>query len=280
MNSISRRRFFASAGAITAFAALPSVSTASSAQESEWPGGDVDNASFRLSLSPQDGLKKTRLLHLPSGLRLADADYSYSFERPVFQESRIAKSDDGTVSVNLQGNTWGGSLEILQKFRLPAEKPWMEEEITLTNRGAVPLDIGRGRCGFVLPLMLEDAKVAGAAKEFKVTAVPYRREPQGNKSQYFDFSLDQILSEEFRSELMTDSTRATPVYASEGWACTDGKRGFLITKYSQEGMEWSILDRVPMGTERAGFRWGASEPTSASPSTEAGWRPANPIATV
>src|ERR1039458_8702914 len=126
MNSITRRRFFASAGAIAAFAALPAISMGESAGGSEWLGGDIDNPSFRLSLSPQDGLKKTRLLHLPSGLRLADADYSYSFERPVFQESRVAKSDDGTVSVHLQGSTWGGSLEILQKFHLPVEKPWME----------------------------------------------------------------------------------------------------------------------------------------------------------
>src|ERR1700733_15086039 len=98
MNSITRRRFFAGAGAITAFTALPGLSLGERADSSEWSGGDTDNASFRLSLSPQDGLKKTRLLHLPSGLRLADADYSYSFERPVFQESRIARSDDGTVS--------------------------------------------------------------------------------------------------------------------------------------------------------------------------------------
>ena len=147
-------------------------------------------------------------------------------------------------------------MEIHQKFYVPQGKPWMEEEITLTNRGSVPLDFSGVRCGFVLPLALEAAKVSGAWKEFKLTAVPYRREPQGNKSQYFDFSLDQILTEEFRSELMTCDTKATPVYASEGWAWTDGKTGFLVTKYSQEGMEWSILDRVPLGTERAGFRWG------------------------
>ena len=49
----------------------------------------------------------------------------------------------------------------------------MEEEITLTNRGPVPLDLSRERCGFVLPLSLESAKVNGPWKEFKLTAVPY-----------------------------------------------------------------------------------------------------------
>ena len=148
------------------------------------------------------------------------------------------------------------ALQIIQNFHVPHDKPWIEEEITLVNRGSVPLNLSGARCGFVLPLTLESAKVSGAWKDFQLTAVPYRREPRGNKAQYFDFSLDQILSDEFRSELMTWETNTAPVYASEGWAWTDGKRGFLVTKYSQEGMEWSIVDRVPVGTERAGLRWG------------------------
>ena len=256
MSSITRRRFFAGAGAITALAALPASATADTTQGSEWAAGDVENASFRLSLSPREGLKSTRLLHPASGLILADADYSYSFERPTFQASRMVRSEDGSISIHLQGSTWGGSLEIVQEFHIPHDQPWMEEEITLVNRGPVPLDLSRERCGFALPLALESAKVSGAWKEFKLTAIPYRREPQGNRLQYADFSLDQILNEEFRSELMTYDTKTSPVYASEGWAWTDGKLGFLITKYSQEGMEWSILDRVPLGKEAAGFRWG------------------------
>jgi hypothetical protein len=170
--------------------------------------------------------------------------------------SRLIKSDDGSVSIHLQGSTWGGSLEILHQFHLPHDQPWMEEEITLVNRGSVPLDLSRERCGFVLPLALEGAKVSGRWKEFNLTAVPYRRAPRGNKSQYSDYSLDQVLNEEFRSELMSWDTKTTPAYASEGWALTDGKVGFLVTKYSQTGMEWSILDRVPLGKDRAGFRWG------------------------
>ena len=208
MNSMSRRKFFAGAGAITTLAALPARSAGEGAQGLEWPAGNIENPSFRLSLSPRDGLKNTRLLHVPSGLILADADYSYSFGSPTFRESRMTKSNDGSVSILLEGSAWGGNLEIHHEFRLPQGKPWMEEEITLTNRGSVPLDISSQRCGFVLPLPLEAAKVSGAWKEFKLTAVPFRREPQGNKLQYYDFSLDQILSEEFRSELMTWETNS------------------------------------------------------------------------
>ncbi len=79
MGPITRRRFFAGAGAITALAAFPAPAVAARAEGSEWAAGDVGSTSFRLSLSPREGLKNTRLLHLASGLILADADYSYSF---------------------------------------------------------------------------------------------------------------------------------------------------------------------------------------------------------
>jgi hypothetical protein len=256
MDPMTRRSFFSKTGGLSALAILPRSTSESATSSLPWPGGEVENAAFRLILSPREGLRKTGVVHVPSGLVLADADYSYSFERPQFRESRVAKSDDGSVSVHLQGTAADGSLEIVQEFRLPHGKPWFEEEVTLVNRGSVPLDLSSARCGFVLPLARPAAKVDGRWKEFKFTAIPYRREPQGNKSQYFDFSLDQILTEEFRSELMTYETRATPLYASEGWAWTDGKLGFLITKYSQQGMEWAVLDRVPLGRARAGLRWG------------------------
>jgi hypothetical protein len=37
---------------------------------------------------------------------------------------------------------------------------------------------------------------------------------------------------------------------------TDGRIGFLISKYSQQGMEWALLDRVALDQGRAGLRWG------------------------
>lgn len=251
MDSITRRRFFAGVGAVASSAALPAAADAVGVRASGGPPAEVQSSAFRLSLAPD--LKSTRLLHRPSGLILADADYSYSFERPAFQQTPLNTIEGDVLSLHFQGSARGGSLEIMQRISLPLHHPWLEEEITLTNRSSVPLDLSGVRCGFVLPT---ETPVSGSWKDFKFIAVPYRREPQGGKLQYFDFALDQILHEEFRSELITYDTKATPVYASEGWAWTNGKLGFLVTKYSQDGMEWSILDRVPLSKDRAGFRWG------------------------
>jgi hypothetical protein len=115
--------------------------------------------------------------------------------------------------------------------------------------------------------------VTGPLQNFKFTAVPYRREPKGNRTQYADYTLRQVLSEPRTSSLRgetplkrlsntvwTDMAGIIPTqypyYASEGWILTDGRRGFLVTKYSQQGMEWALLDRVRVNDGRDALRWG------------------------
>lgn len=255
MRPISRRRFFRTAGALSTLAAFPRDGWGGQAGESPWKGGEIGNATFRLHLSPQQGLRKTRLVHVPSGLALADADYSYSFDRPQFGESRAGEAPDGSMVVSLRGVALA-SLEVLHEFRIPRDRPWIEEQITLMNQGTVPLDLHDGRCGFVLPVSISRRQVTDSLAKFKFIAVPFRREPKGHRDQYADFSVSQIVTEQFSSELWTHENTVTPAYASEGWSWTDGTHSFLVTKYSQLGLEWALLDRVPLDGSRLGLRWG------------------------
>ncbi len=256
MEPISRRNFMARVGTLSAAASLWSGEQASATSATSWAGGEVQDPTFHLSLFPDKGLRKTLLVHKASGLRLADGDYSYSFGRPEFQDSSVDRSEDGSVTISLRGTTVEGILEVLHEFQLPAQQPWVEERITLTNRGSSPLDLSNDRCGFVLPLSLSGNQATGEWGQFKLTAIPYRREPNGYRKQYADFSLGQLLTEPYSSELWTEHTTVTPGYASEGWAWTDGKQGFLLTKYSRQGMEWSLLDRTPAPGGRTALRWG------------------------
>jgi hypothetical protein len=68
--------------------------------------------------------------------------------------------------------------------------------------------------------------------------------------------LARVLTRKFPSELWTHETTETAAYASEGWAWTDGQHGFLISKYSPKGLEWSLLDRVAREADQVGLRWG------------------------
>ncbi len=232
----------------------------------------IGNTQWQLTLRPGPGLK-AEMVHTPSGIVLAEGDYSYSFGTPSFGEATIDQGGK-TKIVRLRGEIPGG-IELQHEFRIPAEEPWVEEQITISNRGSAILALPYGRCGFVLPLTLQAGAVTGPLQGFKVTAVPYRREPNGNRTQYADYTLSQVLSEPRSSHLRADTPiervgnvvvtavyasgiiqTLYPFYASEGWILTDGHRGFLVTKYSQHGMEWALLDRTPVSDGRAGFRWG------------------------
>jgi hypothetical protein len=235
---------------------MPEPVSASVASETEWQGGGLENAAFRLVLAPRDGLRKTQIVHLPSRVAVADGNYCYSFGRPEFKEIELNKSGDGSPSLSLRGAIPDTSLEILHRFYLPHDQPWLEEQITLTNRGSQPVDLSDGRCGFLLSLPLSGGQLAGRWSEFKLTAIPFRRDPGGHRTQYADFTLAQVLTEPYSFEPLGAETIVTPAYAAEGWAWTDGKEGFLITKYGQQGMEWSLLDRVNLPNQGIALRWG------------------------
>jgi len=232
----------------------------------------LENAQWQLGLKPGEGLKAL-VVHKPSGIVLAQGDYSYSIGTPSFGEPE-ERHDSKTKTVTLKGAIPGG-LELQHEFKITADQPWVEEQITLSNRGTAVQALPYGRCGFVLPVTLEAGAVVGPMRDFKVTAVPYRREPNGNRTQYADYTIGQVLSEPRSSRLRAQTLLERsgnvvltavhgsgfiqtlyPFYASEGWILTDGRRGFLLTKYSRHGMEWALLDRTPVDEGRAGFRWG------------------------
>jgi len=273
------RQSFLKATTLLPLAALRSGQVTAAPQQDTAPGlrdpsrlFKVGNAHFQLNLTAGQGLK-TELVHTPSNLTLAAGDYSYSLGQPSFAEASSVQEGNTTV-VNLVGDM-GNGIEISQQYRVPGDQSWVEEEIMVTNRSRHPLALPEGRCGFVLPVKVVGDAVESGLKDFKLTAVPYRREPSGNRTQYADYTLFQVLTEARRSNLRaltmishsgnTVTARVSgsgivetlyPQYASEGWVFTDGRRGFLVSKYSPEGMEWALLDRVPMSEERIGLRWG------------------------
>ncbi len=261
---MTRKSFLATIGVLPAAASVRPAAN----------GGKATGIRFRLNVHPARGIE-TNLLHEESGLVLASGSYSYSFETPRFRQP--VRGDEGGELI-VEGET-GSGIGVRQHYRMPQGNSWIEEQITIRNRTSHPLALPRGRAGFSLPLTIEGNSVTGPLRDFKFTAVPYRREPRGDRKQYADYTLAQVLTETRYSGLRPNvrgnpaGTRAGdcvtsrfhstmmvsqeyPEYASEGWVLTDGRIGFLITKYSQKGMEWSLLDRVPLDGNHVGLRWG------------------------
>jgi len=231
----------------------------------------LENAHWRLDLAAGEGLN-VELTSASSGITLAQGPYSYSFGSPSFADIH-SDHEDHPHTLSLMGQVSGFAVQ--HTFRISPTEPWIDEQVTIVSRSAVPVSLPYGRGGFVLPVVMHEASADGPLRDFKFVAVPFRREPGGDRKQYADYSIAQVLSECRRSELRATLPVARwgravvprifetgvihtdyPLYASEGWVLTDGRRGFLITKYSQNGMEWALLDRVPLDNNRVGLRWG------------------------
>ncbi len=226
------------------------------------------NQAFEVVLDTTAGVG-VRITHRASGLRLADGLYSYALPAPVTM--RLRRTQDSFILEGLLA----GYIEISHTIQVPAGQPWIEESIIIQNRGSQPVSLGNPRLGFVLPLKLTGSSVDGPLDNYRFTAIPYRREPGGNRSQYADYTFAQVLQEPRLSSLRSDLAltrngpvtysrivahgllqNESPVYASEGWCLSNGNHGFVISKYSEEGMEWSLLDRAPVSAEEIGLRWG------------------------
>jgi hypothetical protein len=246
---MNRREMMKLALAQSALAAVPSKTLAHAQTRNVHAPLTLGNAYFELKLEPDAGLR-CKLMHRATGMSLADGFYSYSFGTTVLADVR----QEGAI-VLLRGRTEYG-LDISHRFTVDPAMPWIEEQIELRNSSAVTLDLHDVRAGFVLPVAFVDDKVQGPWAQFAFTAIPFRREPSGHKTQYADFSLSQILTQQCSSELWSGDTTVTPSYASEGWAWTDGRLGFLISKFSPGSLEFAILDRIALPQDRVGLRWG------------------------
>jgi hypothetical protein len=229
----------------------------------------MENPAFTVAISAAESGVQARVVHRGSGMVLADAPYSYSLGVPLAMRLEISHGKFTLEGIAL------GHIKVNHQIRVPEGQPWIEEEFAITNTGSQPVNLDRLRCGFVLPVRLADREAAGTLKDFRFTAIPYRREPSGDRHQYTDYTVGQVLSEprfyhlrapgnEKRNGARVNSTvwgngllqTESWDYASEGWCLTDGRRGFVLSKYSQDGMEWAILDRVPLSAGQIGLRWG------------------------
>ena len=104
----------------------------------------IGNTQWQLGLKPGSGLK-AEVVHTPSGIVLAEGNYSYSFGTPSFTEAAI-NQDGKTKIVRLTGEIPGG-IELHHEFRAPADVPG-EAEITISNRGSSVLDLPSAAVGW------------------------------------------------------------------------------------------------------------------------------------
>src|SRR4051812_34880029 len=218
MNRRDLIKFAAAQSAVMGCSMGPAALSAS-AEAAGSQSAKLENSQFELSVSCGPGIQ-CRLVHRPTRMVLADGPYSYSIEGLTFADLQSQEH-----SADLGGTSPTG-LEVRHRFTLAPSASWLEESITFTNRSSAPLDLRDARAGFVLAVTLNEGKAEGPWASHRFTAIPFRREPGGHKRQYADFSLSDILTSQFASELWSGETTVAPAYAAEAWAWTDGHQGF------------------------------------------------------
>ena len=224
----------------------------------------LENPYFELVLAVDGKVRPCRIVDKLAGQVYADLDYRYHVRlkadgrdlkcEELLCEGHSLKSDGkGGRKLVLEGALDFGEEEVQLKVRhefwAPAEGPYFEERIVLRNCGELPCHIEDIEFGFRKGLCPAHGRepLKDGLDEFRLVAVPYRRQVDGREH---DYSMADVLEGRFQnSDWMNDETvlGQRPVdrhkLRSEGWAWTDGRKGLLIVKYNDEMIEYSMIRR-------------------------------------
>ena len=162
------------------------------------------------------------------------------------------------MTVNGQNLTIRGKmagLKIRQNFFLPADKPFMEENIVIHNPGNQRISLSEFEMGF--PPMVKDAgdRIIPEIANDRLIAVPFRHRADDNNGVIHDYSLIEMPGQTGWEYLPNhigaiDLKVNSRHHFSEGWAWLRGNRSVGIFSFNQENLVYSVVSPVktPGGT--------------------------------
>jgi hypothetical protein len=259
--SIRPLRVFCLFAAIAGILLLPIVGNAETAKTDAQPNiawnADTGRAvltSGRLELivETKSGVNACSLRDVVSGQVYADRDYVWSIGgtvgllkmdgNPVVAGGTDPKG--GNCSITFKGHL--GKIAVEQVFTLPKNEPGVIlEQVTIGNPTDKPLDTSSFRCGFAKQVRQGETWTPDASK-VRFCPVPYRRETSG---QMQEFPLREVVARPSGYSGWMEPVVQTPAWGAEGWVWSGGPSSFLIAKYNQQGMEWSLMEPVKRGEE-------------------------------
>lgn len=189
----------------------------------------LENETYRLKIDTINGLNPYSVYDKKNNVVLANSDYYYGFGRPGKVKMKITESPDGGKEFSFTGLT--DSLIVIHTFVFPKGQKWFEEYLILKNVGnkIMNLSLSQSNLRHGFNSFIGDSdndKVL--AQNWRFLAVPFLiNTNSGNREEY----------------KIKDFIAATPrEIASEGWIMTNDKAGILVVKYSQQQMEYAIVN--------------------------------------
>jgi len=183
---------------------------------------------YRILTSSKKGSRYAYLLHLGS---------EYKAKKLSSREIR----KEGDEKLIIEGTFEDTNISIIHEFKLENESKWLDEKITIFNRGSKKIRIGLINLGLKKGFFKQYTGWIDHLDEYTLTAIPTRRYfGYGDDRRKENFSANDILFGAW-----VEKEADMPGFCAEGWLWGNEQGGLLICKYNPSQMEYSRFHRLP-----------------------------------
>jgi hypothetical protein len=236
---------------------------------------ELANDAYHLTVRPEGKEIHLSLRDQAMGCDVAAGPYIYRVVRPG-EEGSVVSEWLAEPTIMVAGDTLTitgkiAGLELTQTFRLPAHKPYLEEEISLHNPGPGLVALRDLALGMQRRITDEVGHLLPEVKTDRIVAIPFRHRPTDPPHWDNDFDMAHFSLYAGREHRANDTFWTSDGYMpshkrfSEGWAWTHGEHTLGIFKFNQEAMEFSVL-ATEVTEAGLALRFGGSSPISGEPS--------------
>ncbi|MFX0046672.1 MAG: hypothetical protein ACFE8G_00755 [Candidatus Hermodarchaeota archaeon] len=182
---------------------------------------------YRILMSTKKGSRYAYLLHLGS---------EYKAKKLSSRGFRM----EGNDILIIEGKFEDTDVSITHEFKLEKDCKWLEEKITLINRGTKKVKFGFINIGFKKALFKQYSGWVDHLDDFTLMSIPTRR--------YFGYGDDRrkeyFTSNDILLGAWVEKEAEMPGFCAEGWMWGNERGGLLICKYNPSQMEYSRFQRI------------------------------------
>ena len=214
---------------------------------------ELMNDAYRLAVAVRDRAVCVHLRDLAMGSDLADGPYVYRAFRATDEGSCVARWLEGVdiemreEAIEISGSLAG--LSLTHVLSLLKDRGIMEERMVLRNPTESVIELEDFEAGMRRRVSDEVGEIFPEFSSDRLVAVPFRHRATDPTEFDWDFRLADLMERPGREHRVNRAPLSWPKFgylpamrwASEGWAWIRGEHTLGIFKFSQDGMQLSVL---------------------------------------
>jgi len=212
---------------------------------------EISNAAYRLTVTHAEDELRIRLLDVAMGFIWSDGPYLYTAKRRIdstetnfrgLTSITLRQSDN---SIQIEGEL--ASLRLRHTFTLPPDKPFMEENLVVSNPTGARIALADLQTSFQRLVTDKEGNVLPAFSQDHLIAVPFRHCADDPPGHFNDFSINDVITapgyEISIDESLQYQRRPSPYRHSEGWSWKHGDCCLGIFSFNQDNMNFSLISK-------------------------------------